>query len=150
MNNEIEQAKINLVDDMLTLESESSLLIHFADSDSMGIQILSNLILPEVIDTPKIGIGGARVRHKIGFHMGLSVSNFSFVTETGSDLETIDPTDINLVLWDYLNLSQPLARKILYRNWKRIDLITIVPILTDSIGTNLNLGSLITSGILGR
>jgi hypothetical protein len=129
---EIDSSAKNIVQEMLTLEPEKSFHIHFVDSDLMGIGVLKNKILPEEGSDIVVGVGSARIRHKIAFTLEWSKDNFSFVIDNKSDLETIKPDQTCLVLWDYLLLSQPLAASLVYRDWKSIHLIVVVSELTES------------------
>ena len=138
---DIDKLALTIVEDMLCLEPDSeSFHVHFVDTDTMGILLLEHQIIPEVDRNAVIGIGSARVRHKIAYTLGLSIDQFSFIVDNKSDLEVVIPEQTNLILWDYLQLSQPLANNLVYRNWKRIDLMIIVPELCESQpGTNLGL-----------
>lgn len=145
----IDNLIVKLVGNMLALEPDTSFFIHFVDSDQMGIDLLSNDILP-VINESIIGIGGARIRHKIAYNLGLPIDNFKFLLDHTSELEIIEPGETNLVLWDYLNLVQPAAERVVYRKWKRVDLIVVVPQLVESTPNNSNLKSLVKPEMLGR
>lgn len=146
---DISKLALTLVEDMLALEPETpSFNIHFADSDLMGIKLLKDKILdPE--ENPVIGVHTARVRHKIAFNMNLPVENFSFVIDNKSDLEDLIPDQTCLVLWDYLQLSQPLAASLVHRAWKRVDLVIIVPDLAAT-KPGVSLRSLVTPESLAR
>jgi len=146
---DIDKVATTLVEDMLALEPDTSLFIHFADSDMMGMGIMRNNINPNIEGTQIIGVGAARVRHRIAFNLELPVQSFMFLVDQKSDLEDVEAENLNLVLWDYLHLSQPLAEKIVYRPWKRLDLIVIVPQLSET-SINSSLKSLVKPEMLLR
>lgn len=135
---------INLtIMDMLLLEPECPLNFHIVDSDQMGIDLLPD-ILANVPTNPIIGVGEARMRHKIAFNLNLSVSSFSFIRDNQSDLERVFSQGSSLLLWDYLNLSQPIAQRMVYRNWDQVDLIVVLRNMVTSTGeVNANLCNLV-------
>jgi hypothetical protein len=127
--------------DMLMLEPECPLNLHIVDSDEMGLDLI-----PKIVATDKflIGIQTAVIRHKIAFHHNFSIDRFSFIRENKSDLTKVIPTGTQLVLWDYLNLSQPLAQNIIYAGWDRVDLVVVLRnLFTPSGEQNISLHNLV-------
>jgi hypothetical protein len=119
--------------EMLALEPECSINLHVADSDTMAIDLFQGLI-KELPERYVIGVPTAAIRHKIAYRLEIPVNTFSFIKENKSDLTKVLPTNTGLVLWDYLNLSQPLAKNLIYRGWKQIDLFVILRNLVTSTG----------------
>lgn len=132
--------------DMLMLEPECPLNLHIVDSDQMGIDLLPG-ILQQVPTNFVIGVPTAAIRHKIAFNLGVEPSSFSFIRDNKSDLEKVLPSGSSLLLWDYLNLSQPLAQKIVYRGWDQVDLVVILRNMVTPAGQqNTSLHNLIMPG----
>lgn len=127
---------------MLMMDPGCPLHIHVVDSDEMGFAKLPSIMKES--DTQKIiGVPNARTRHKIAFQHQVPIDSFSFITEAGSTLETADPGKRHLILWSYLELIQPLAEKIVHRDWDRVDLIIILnQIVTPTGEQNITLASL--------
>lgn len=133
--------------DMLMLEPECPLNLHIVDSVQMGIEFL-----PQILhDAPSkfvIGVPSAVIRHKIAFSLELNPETFSFIRENKSDLDKVLPKGSGLILWDYLNLSQPLAQKIVYRGWDQVDLIVVLRnIVMPDNKQNLSLHNLIMPAV---
>lgn len=111
--------------DMLALEPNCALNVHIVDTDEMGVERLPK-ILENIPTRYVIGVPTAVVRHRLAFNLGLEPSVFSFVRENKSDLEKVLPAGTSLILWDYLRLSQPLAQKLVYKNWEQVDLVVLL------------------------
>ena len=141
-NTEIARYRDNLIMKMLMIEPECPLHIHVVDSDEMGFAKLPG-IMADSKTQKVIGVPNARTRHKIAFQHQVPIDSFAFITEAGSPLESDDPGKRHLILWSYLELQQPLAEKIVYRDWDQVDLIIILRQLVTPMGEpNLTLASL--------
>jgi enoyl-[acyl-carrier-protein] reductase (NADH) len=149
MSDQVDLSKIiNLsIMDMLMLEPENcSVNLHIVDSDQMGIDILPN-ILANMPSRYVIGVSTAIIRHKIAFNLNTPISAFSFIRDNKSDLEQVVAKNSSLLLWDYLNLSQPLTKRIVYRGWDQVDIIVIlrnIGMLADR--SDLSLHHLVVAG----
>lgn len=133
-----------IINDMLLLEPDCNLHLHVVDSLDSGIPIVGKLFNDE---PTIIGVPSAVVRHKLAFNLELPIETFSFIRENKSDLQKVMSANTRLILWDYLNLSQPIASQIVLQGWKQVDLIVILRNMINMNGEqNFSLYNLIMPG----
>jgi hypothetical protein len=124
------------ITDMLTLNPACPLNIHIADSVQMGLSLLSELVHQPII----IGIPTALIRHKIAYNFNIPVSSFIFINDHSAvnKMLAIDTANYNLILWDYLYLTQPISEEIIYLGWKQIDLIANITTMIPNVYTDVS------------
>jgi hypothetical protein len=139
---------INLdIIDLLLLDIDCPLAIHVVDSDEMGLDRFAKII-QEAGPSFVIGTPTAKMRHKIAYHHGLSIDKFSLIVNNEKS-ELLDANkNRHLILWDYLNIPQPVGKDIIYQTWDKVDLIVVLKNLVSRSGDqNFSLHNLIMSDV---
>jgi hypothetical protein len=105
----------------ITLDPVHPLNYHVADSDQMAIDNLNQILTEDHI----IVVQEARIRHKIAYQCNLPISSFAFLRDGVCTIDS-NNTKRKIILWDYMNLSQPAAGDLVYGDWDQVDLILIL------------------------
>lgn len=151
MNNEnkilpLNQA-INLtIVDMLLLESGVPLDIHVASSIDYSYELVHKITdsLKEPSDFALV-THSALMRHKLRALYDFPLGHFVFLKENKILNPIENPEGKHLVLWDYLNLPQPLTQNLIYSHqWKSVQIICILRNMIQADGLpNLSLHDLV-------
>ncbi len=104
---------------MLLRQPEYNFDIVIVDSIEAGLETIKSLVDNETL----IGVSSAIIRHKIAFYLGLDINRFKFVRGNFAEEEFKDKS---LLLWDYLQMQQPLAGNLLSRPWDSVILLILL------------------------